>query len=301
MKEYLRILNDVYSTGELRSNRTGTDTYSKFNVNAEYDISDYKIPLLTTKKVHYPAIIHELIWMLSGSDNIKYLQDNGVRIWNEWADKDGNLNKVYGKQWRHWNDTRIVKNDSQEYMYCLSQNMANTTNHFNNTTLFTREIDQIKQLEYMLETDPNSRRLIVTAWNVANIEEMALPPCHTLSQFYVRTDSEKNRYLDCTLYQRSGDIFLGIPFNIAFYALFVHMLCHVHGFKPGKLFHTIGDAHIYVNHLRQVQEQLSRSIIDCTPTVSFNKNHTSILDIVYSDIEISGYESHPTIKGEVAV
>jgi thymidylate synthase len=299
MKEYLRILRDVLSSGDLRSNRTGTDTYSKFNVNAEYDISDYKLPLLTTKKIHYPAIIHELIWMLSGSDNIKYLQDNNVRIWNEWADENGDLNKVYGKQWRHWEDTRIVVNNTKEYDYC-QQHMRR---HNSNTeyTVFYREIDQIKQLESMLINDPNSRRLIVTAWNVANIEEMALPPCHTLSQFYVRTDSEGKRYLDCTLYQRSGDIFLGVPFNIVFYSLFVHMLCHVHGFNPGKLYHTIGDAHIYVNHIDQVKEQLSREIIECVPKVEFNNERESILDINYNDMKIVGYESHPTIKGTVAV
>lgn len=299
MKEYLRILSDVYNSGDLRSNRTGTDTYSKFNVNAEYDISDYKLPLLTTKKIHYPAIIHELIWMLSGSDNIKYLQDNGVRIWNEWADEDGNLNKVYGKQWRHWNDTRIVTSPT-EYNYCISQNMSRIS-WDSQSVIFTREIDQIIQLEDLLNRDPYSRRMIVTAWNVANIDEMALPPCHTLSQFYVRFDDKGNKFLDCTLYQRSGDIFLGIPFNIVFYSLFVHMLCHVHGLKPGKLYHTIGDAHIYVNHIDQVKEQLSRATIDCIPTVSFSKKYNSILDIKYDDIEIHNYTSHPTIKGQVAV
>lgn len=299
MKEYLRILSDVYNSGDLRKNRTGTDTYSKFNVNAEYDISDYKLPLLTTKKIHYPAIIHELIWMLSGSDNIKYLQDNGVRIWNEWADEDGNLNKVYGKQWRHWNDTRIVTSPT-EYNYCISQNMSRIS-WDSQSVIFTREIDQIIQLEDLLNRDPYSRRMIVTAWNVANIDEMALPPCHTLSQFYVRFDDKGNKFLDCTLYQRSGDIFLGIPFNIVFYSLFVHMLCHVHGLKPGKLYHTIGDAHIYVNHIEQVKEQLSRATIDCIPTVSFSKKYNSILDIKYDDIEILNYTSHPTIKGQVAV
>jgi thymidylate synthase len=299
MKEYLRILSDVYNSGDLRSNRTGTDTYSKFNVNAEYDISDYKLPLLTTKKIHYPAIIHELIWMLSGSDNIKYLQDSGVRIWNEWADEDGNLNKVYGKQWRHWNDTRIVTSPT-EYNYCISQNMSRIS-WDSQSVIFTREIDQIIQLEDLLNRDPYSRRMIVTAWNVANIDEMALPPCHTLSQFYVRFDEKGNKFLDCTLYQRSGDIFLGIPFNIVFYSLFVHMLCHVHGLKPGKLYHTIGDAHIYVNHIDQVKEQLSRTTIDCIPTVSFSKKYNSILDIKYDDIEILNYTSHPTIKGQVAV
>ena len=300
MIEYLKILHDIYSTGDLRSNRTGTDTYSKFNVNASYDISDYKIPLLTTKKIHYPAIIHELIWMLSGSDNIKYLKDNNVRIWNEWADEDGNLNKVYGKQWRHWNDTRFVERNSKEHKYCVDQNMT-LIQMDADSALYAREIDQIRQLEDLLITDPYSRRMIVTAWNVANIDEMALPPCHTLSQFYVRFDKDGNKYLDCTLYQRSGDIFLGIPFNIAFYTLFVHMLCHVHGFKPGMLHHTIGDAHIYVNHLDQVREQLSRTIKPCTPTVKFSAKRESILDIEYNDIIIEGYESHPTIKGEVAV
>lgn len=299
MKEYLRILEDVYKNGQLRSNRTGTDTYSKFNVNAEYDISGYKLPLLTTKKVHYPAIVHELIWMLSGSDNIKYLQDNNVRIWNEWADENGNLNKVYGKQWRHWNDTRYVVNTSKEYDYCMSQNMQYTLVG-DSRTIFTREIDQIKQLEDLLCNDPYSRRMIVTAWNVANIDEMALPPCHTMSQFYVRYDNGEP-HLDCTLYQRSGDIFLGIPFNIAFYALFVHMLCHVHNMKPGKLYHTIGDAHLYVNHIDQVKEQLSRDIINNETIVTFNRDCDSILDLKYEDIEIVGYKSHPTIKGQVAV
>lgn len=300
MRAYLRILEDVYKTGDLRKNRTGINTYSKFNINAEYDISDYKLPLLTTKKIHYPAIIHELIWMLSGSDNIKYLQDNNVRIWNEWADENGNLNKVYGKQWRHWNDTRYVVNKSKDYDYCMSQNMQYALVG-DSRTVFTREIDQIKQLEDLLVNDPYSRRMIVTAWNVSYIDEMALPPCHTLSQFYVRFDDNGNKILDCMLYQRSGDIFLGIPFNIAFYSLFVHMLCHVHGMKPGKFYHTIGDAHLYVNHIAQVKEQLSRTILDNTANVSFNRDCGSILDIIYDDIQIHDYTSHPTIKGQVAV
>jgi thymidylate synthase len=299
MKEYLRVLNEVLEKGDLRPNRTGTDTYSKFNVNAEYDISNYRLPLLTTKRVYYPAIIHELIWMLSGSDNIKYLQDNNVRIWNEWADEDGNLNKVYGKQWRYWNDTRVAVKDSKEYNYCIEQKFSKFTLS-DPYVIFTRYIDQIKQIEDTLQNDPYSRRIILTAWNVANIDEMALPPCHTLSQFYVRNVNGK-QYLDCTLYQRSGDIFLGVPFNIVFYSLFVHMLCHVHGFLPGKLYHTIGDAHIYVNHMDQVKEQLSRSVIDCSPTVSFNADPPTILDFQFDDISISGYESHKTIKADVAV
>lgn len=299
MKEYLRVLNEVLEKGDLRPNRTGTDTYSKFNVNAEYDISNYRLPLLTTKRVYYPAIIHELIWMLSGSDNIKYLQDNNVRIWNEWADEDGNLNKVYGKQWRYWNDTRVAARGSKEYDYCIEQKFSKFT--FSDPyVIFTRYIDQIKQIENTLQNDPYSRRIILTAWNVANIDEMALPPCHTLSQFYVRNVNGK-QYLDCTLYQRSGDIFLGVPFNIVFYSLFVHMLCHVHGFLPGKLYHTIGDAHIYVNHMDQVKEQLSRSLIDCSPTVMFNADPATILDFEFDDISISGYESHNTIRADVAV
>jgi thymidylate synthase len=299
MKEYLRVLNEVLEKGDLRPNRTGTDTYSKFNVNAEYDISNYRLPLLTTKRVYYPAIVHELIWMLSGSDNIKYLQDNNVRIWNEWADEDGNLNKVYGKQWRYWNDTRVAARGSKEYNYCIEQKFSKFT--FSDPyVIFTRYIDQIKQIENTLRNDPYSRRIILTAWNVANIDEMALPPCHTLSQFYVRNVNGE-QYLDCTLYQRSGDIFLGVPFNIVFYSLFVHMLCHVHGFRPGKLYHTIGDAHIYVNHMDQVKEQLSRPLIYCNPTVKFSAVPESILDYRYDDITISGYESHKTIKADVAV
>ena len=299
MKEYLRIVREVLSENYITTNRTGTDTYSKFSVDAKYDIRDFKIPLLTTKKIHYPAIIHELIWMLSGSDNIKYLKDNNVRIWDEWADENGDLNKVYGKQWRQWNDTRIVQINTKHDQFCAEKlNYIDALN--DDYRLYTRDIDQIKILEDTLRKDPTSRRMILTAWNVSNIEEMALPPCHTMSQFYTRLVNGQ-RYLDCKLYQRSGDIFLGVPFNIAFYSLLVHMLCHAHNMKPGYFYHSIGDAHIYVNHIDQVNEQLSRDIIDCEPKVLFKRDVDSILDITYNDIEIIGYKSHPTIKGIVAV
>ena len=264
MKQYLDLMQKVLNEGQEKSDRTGTGTLSIFGHQMEFDLSD-GFPLVTTKKVHLKSIVHELIWFLQGSTNISYLKENGVSIWDEWADENGDLGPVYGAQWRSWPDG-------------------------NNGT-----IDQIQNLIQGIKTNPDSRRHIVSAWNPALVDEMALPPCHSLFQFYVA-----NEELSCQLYQRSADIFLGVPFNIASYALLTHMVAHVCNLKAGKFVHTFGDAHLYLNHLDQAKLQLSRDT-KILPQLKLNSEVKNIFDFKFEDIEITNYESHPSISAPIAV
>ena len=264
MKQYLDLMQKVLDEGQEKSDRTGTGTLSIFGHQMKFDLSK-GFPLVTTKKVHLKSIIHELIWFLQGSTNISYLKENGVSIWDEWADENGDLGPVYGAQWRSWPDG-------------------------NNGT-----IDQIENLINGINNNPDSRRHIVSAWNPALVDEMALPPCHSLFQFYV-ADGE----LSCQLYQRSADIFLGVPFNIASYALLTHMIAQVCNLKAGKFVHTLGDAHLYVNHLEQAKLQLSREVMGL-PELKLSSNVDNIFDFKFEDIEIVNYESHPAISAPIAV
>lgn len=261
--QYIALLNKVMISGERRGDRTGTGTLSLFAERAEYDLR-LGFPLLTSKKVYFKGVVHELLWFLKGSTNVKYLQDNGVRIWDEWADETGELGPVYGKQWRDWSGK-----------------------------------DQIEDLIKSLKEDPYSRRHIVSAWNVGELGEMALPPCHLLFQCYV---DNRTKSLSFQLYQRSADLFLGVPFNIASYALLCHILCALTGYTPGRLVHVIGDAHIYVNHLDQVRLQLKRYRDEPRPMPTLSVSPISSIDeITYDHIKLNGYDPHPAIKGEVSV
>jgi thymidylate synthase len=262
---YLDMLAYVRQNGTFKGDRTGTGTYSVFGYQMRFDLAK-GFPLLTTKKMHLKSIIHELLWFLAGDSNVKYLQDNGVTIWNEWADENGDLGPVYGYQWRHWPDGK------------------------------NGEIDQIKNLISQIKTNPNSRRLIVSAWNVADVDSMALPPCHALFQFYV-SDGK----LSCQLYQRSADIFLGVPFNIASYALLTMMVAQVCDLGLGDFIHSFGDAHIYSNHLEQADEQLSRTPFATTPTMKLNPSVKDIFAFKYEDFTLENYECHPSIKAPIAV
>jgi len=264
MQQYLNLLNHVMNHGDKKNDRTGTGTLSIFGYQMRFDLSE-KFPLLTTKKVHLKSVIYELLWFLKGSTNIKYLQENGVSIWDEWADEYGDLGPVYGSQWRSWR------------------------------THDNRSIDQIDKLITDLKTNPDSRRLIVSAWNVAEIENMKLPPCHCFFQFYVA-----NNKLSCQLYQRSADIFLGVPFNIASYALLTLMIAQVVNLKPGEFVHTLGDAHIYSNHFDQVNEQLKREPKEL-PTMHINSNVKNIFDFKFEDFKLSDYDPYPLIKAPVAI
>ncbi|MCI5777934.1 MAG: thymidylate synthase [Bacteroidales bacterium] len=264
MKQYLDLARRILDEGNRRGDRTGTGTISVFGHQMTFDLKE-GFPLLTTKKLHTKSIIYELLWFLKGSTNVHWLQEHGVRIWNEWADADGELGPVYGHQWRSW------------------------------TGADGRTIDQIKEVIEQIRTTPESRRLIVSAWNVAEIEEMKLPPCHVMFQFYVA-----NGELSCQLYQRSGDVFLGVPFNIASYSLLTMMVAQVCGLRPGKFVHTLGDAHIYVNHLDQIHEQLTREPYPL-PTMKLNPEVRNIDDFKFEDFELEGYRAWPHIKGVVAV
>jgi len=269
MKQYLDLMRHVRDNGTRKEDRTGTGTVSVFGHQMRFDLSE-GFPLVTTKKCHLKSIIHELLWFLSGDTNIKYLQDNGVRIWNEWADEDGNLGPVYGYQWRNW--PRVGKDGANG-----------------------GHIDQITQIIDQIKNNPDSRRIIVSAWNVGEIENMALPPCHMMFQFYVADGK-----LSCQLYQRSADIFLGVPFNIASYALLTMMVAQVCDLAPGDFVHTLGDAHLYSNHLEQVDEQLNRKPFPL-PQMKINPDVKSIFDFKFEDFELVGYEAHPHIKAIVAV
>jgi thymidylate synthase len=264
MKQYLDLLQHVLDHGRPREDRTGTGTKSVFGYQMRFNLED-GFPVVTTKKLHLKSIIHELLWFLTGDTNVKYLQDNGVRIWNEWADENGDLGPIYGHQWRSW------------------------------PTSDGNSIDQITQLINDIKTNPTSRRLIVSAWNVGDLDKMNLPPCHLLFQFYVNDGR-----LSCQLYQRSADIFLGVPFNIASYALLTMMVAQVTGLKPGDFVHTFGDAHIYNNHFDQVNLQLSRAPFPL-PQMKINPEVKSIFGFKYDDFELINYQCHPHIKGEVAV
>ncbi|PRZ48760.1 thymidylate synthase [Tritonibacter scottomollicae] len=277
MQQYHDALQHILDHGVETSDRTGTGTLSCFGMQQRYDLAD-GFPLVTTKKLHLRSIIHELLWFLSGDTNIKYLKDNGVSIWNEWADENGDLGPVYGHQWRRFPRLDLAEGTlGDEPLY-----RAGT-------------VDQIAELVKMIETSPDSRRLIVSAWNPGDVPEMALPPCHTLWQ--VRVLGGK---LHLQLYQRSADMFLGVPFNIASYALLLQMLAHVTGYEAGTFVHTMGDAHIYSNHMEQVQLQLSRQP-KVLPKLRIARNVTSIFDFKYEDFEVVGYDPDPTIKAPVAV
>ncbi len=264
MKQYLSLLERVLHEGTKKEDRTGTGTYSVFGHQMRFDLAD-GFPLLTTKKLHLKSIIYELLWFLRGDTNIKYLQDNGVRIWDEWADANGDLGHVYGYQWRSWPD-------------------------YNGG-----HIDQISEVINQIKHTPDSRRMIVSSWNVADLPGMKLPPCHAFFQFYVADGR-----LSLQLYQRSADIFLGVPFNIASYALLLQMVAHVTGLKAGEFVHTLGDAHIYTNHLDQVHLQLTREP-RTLPTMRVNPEVRGIFDFTYDDFILEHYNPHPHIKGDVAV
>ncbi|GET26879.1 thymidylate synthase [Prolixibacter sp. NT017] len=264
VKQYLDLLQHVLDNGAPREDRTGTGTLSVFGHQMRFDLSE-GFPALTTKKLHLKSIIHELLWFLQGETNVKYLQENGVRIWNEWADDKGELGPIYGYQWRSWPTPKGEHVDQ-----------------------ISRAIDQIKN-------NPLSRRIIVSAWNVGQLDEMNLPPCHILFQFYVNDGK-----LSCQLYQRSADIFLGVPFNIASYALLTMMMAQVTGLKPGDFVHTLGDAHIYNNHMEQVKLQLTREPYPL-PQMKINPDVKSIFDFKYEDFELVNYQAHPHIKGKVSV
>jgi thymidylate synthase len=264
MKQYLDLLQHIVDNGVEKSDRTGTGTVSVFGCQMRFDLQK-GFPLLTTKKLHLKSIIYELLWFLRGDTNIKYLNDNGVTIWNEWADANGDLGHVYGYQWRKW--------------------AAPNGKH----------IDQIAQVEKSIKENPNSRRHIVNAWNAAEVDNMALPPCHTMFQFYVA-----NGKLSCQLYQRSADTFLGVPFNIASYALLTMMMAQVTGLQPGEFVHTLGDTHIYLNHIEQVKTQLQREP-RALPTMEINPEVKSIFDFKYEDFTLKNYDPHPSIKAPIAV
>jgi thymidylate synthase len=264
MKQYRQLLQHVLEHGTKKSDRTGTGTFSVFGYQMRFDLQQ-GFPLLTTKKLHTRSIFHELLWFLKGDTNIQYLKDNKVTIWDEWADENGDLGPVYGKQWRSWETTD------------------------------GRKIDQITNVIEQIKKNPDSRRLLVVAFNPSEVDRMALPPCHAFFQFYVADGK-----LSCQLYQRSADVFLGVPFNIASYALLIHMVAQVCNLQPGEFIHTLGDAHLYSNHIEQTKLQLTR---ECKPLpqLKLNPNVKNIFDFKYEDIEIVGYEPHAAIKAEIAV
>lgn len=264
MKAYLDLCQRILTEGTKREDRTGTGTISIFGHQMRFDLND-GFPLLTTKRLHVRSIIYELLWFLRGDTNVRYLQQNGVRIWNEWADENGDLGPIYGKQWRAFAGAN------------------------------GKTVDQISWVINEIQQNPTSRRLVVSAWNPAELDQMALPPCHCLFQFYVSEGK-----LSCQLYQRSADVFLGVPFNIASYALLTHMIAHVTDLQVGEFIHTLGDAHIYLNHLEQVNEQLTRKPYKL-PELRFKRKVASIFDFKYEDIEIVNYQAHPHIKGVVSV
>ena len=347
---YLAVARRILTTGHEKSDRTGTGTTSAFGESMVFSLVAGEMPLLTTKKLHLRSIIHELIWFLRGDGNIQYLRDNKVGIWDAWADENGDLGPVYGVQWRHWNDTRII--DETERLAFAERGFTiegEIVNHKTSTgkLVATREIDQIKDVLNQLRTNPDSRRIILTAWNPSVIEEQALPPCHSFIQFYTHeldctqrqvialerikhemdagfelntmqhamlnalqqdnldekllNDLVPKRALSCHLYQRSGDFFLGVPFNIASYALLTHMIAACVGMEAFELVHTIGDAHLYSNHRDQINEQLSRHAKRGIPTVHFHRQVSDPGEFTFDDIEIVGYDSHPPISAPISV
>lgn len=264
MKQYLDLLNEIKNNGVVKGDRTGTGTKSIFGYQMRFDLSK-GFPMLTTKKLHLKSIIHELLWFLAGDTNVEYLRKNGVTIWDEWADENGDLGNIYGYQWRSWHGADGVV------------------------------VDQIKELLHTIKTNPDSRRMIVSAWNVAEIDKMALPPCHALFQFYVADGK-----LSCQLYQRSADVFLGVPFNIASYVLLTMMIAQVTGLEVGDFVHTLGDAHLYLNHLEQVDEQLSRTP-RALSTMNINPAVNDLFDFKFDDFKLENYNPYPTIKAPIAI
>ena len=264
MKEYHQLLELVLEKGRPKHDRTGVGTLSYFGAQARFDLS-HGFPLVTTKRVHFKSVVHELLWFIRGQTNVRFLNENGVTIWDEWADANGELGRVYGAQWRDWKAAD------------------------------GRSLDQLNEVVRMIKENPDSRRLIVTAWNPGELADMALPPCHALFQFYVLEGQ-----LSCQLYQRSADLFLGVPFNIASYALLTRMIAAVCHLEPGEFIHTFGDLHIYLNHLDQVREQLSRRPKPL-PTINFRRVPTTLSEFTYEDIELLGYEPYPSIKAPIAV
>ena len=264
MKQYLDLLSHIIENGVEKDDRTGVGTLSTFGYQARFDLSK-GFPLITTKKIHLKSVIYELLWFINGDSNIEFLNKNGVSIWDEWADESGNLGRIYGAQWRSWK-----KNDN-------------------------KHVDQLKNLMDSLKNNPNSRRHIVSAWNVGEIEEMALPPCHCLFQFYLA-----NNKLSCQLYQRSADAFLGVPFNIASYSLLMHMIAHVLNYEVGDFVYTVGDLHLYKNHVDQAKIQLHRKPYKL-PNLKINGQVNDIFSFEYNDFEVVNYKSHPHIKGAIAV
>lgn len=262
--QYLNLMQKILDEGAKKEDRTGTGTISVFGHQMRFQLKD-QFPLLTTKKVHLKSIIHELLWFIKGDTNVSYLQDNGVRIWNEWAGEDGDLGRVYGAQWRDWTNSRGEK------------------------------VDQLKQVIEQIKTNPNSRRHLVVAFNPGELDQMALPPCHAFFQFYVADNK-----LSCQLYQRSGDVFLGVPFNIASYALLTLMVAQVTGLEPGEFIHTLGDAHLYMNHLEQAKLQLTRTPKQL-PRMVLNPDIKNIFEFKYEDFQLVDYDPHPGIKAEVSV
>jgi thymidylate synthase len=273
MQQYLQLLEHILHNGVEKNDRTGTGTLSCFGYQMRFDLND-GFPLVTTKKLHVKSIIHELLWFLKGETNISYLNENGVSIWNEWANENGDLGPVYGKQWRSWKgaDGKIV--------------------------------DQVSDLIHQLKTNPDSRRLIISAWNVAELPQMALMPCHVLFQFYTAPSNSpgrvEKRKLSCQLYQRSADVFLGVPFNIASYALLTMMIAQICDMEPGEFIHTFGDVHLYKNHIEQAELQLTRKPLPL-PTINLNPRVKNIFDFSYEDFELRNYQFHPPIKAPVAV
>lgn len=269
MQQYLQLLQKILEAGADKNDRTGTGTRSLFGYQMRFNLEE-GFPLLTTKKLHVKSIIYELLWFLKGDTNVRYLQEHGVRIWDEWADEDGNLGPVYGKQWRSWDGAN------------------------------GKTIDQVAELIDQLKTNPDSRRLIVSAWNVADLPEMKLMPCHCLFQFYTTPTAEGKRKLSCQLYQRSADVFLGVPFNIASYALLTMMIAQVCGMEFGDFVHSFGDVHLYKNHFEQAELQLSRSPLPL-PKMKLNPAINNIFDFSFEDFELQSYQSYPAIKAPVAV
>ncbi|HEV2830870.1 MAG TPA: thymidylate synthase [Hanamia sp.] len=269
MEQYLQLLQKIIDTGVDKNDRTGTGTRSLFGHQMRFNLQD-GFPLVTTKKLHLKSIIYELLWFLKGDTNVEYLQKHGVKIWDEWADENGNLGPVYGKQWRRWQgvDGEII--------------------------------DQVSDLIHQLKTNPDSRRLIISAWNVADLPEMKLMPCHCLFQFYTTPNGEERRKLSCQLYQRSADVFLGVPFNIASYALLTLMVAQVCDMEPGEFVHSFGDVHLYKNHFEQAKLQLTRKPFPL-PKMKINAEVKNIFDFTFEDFELVNYQSHPTIKAPVAV
>jgi len=280
-EEYNTLLKDIMSHGEDRGDRTGTGTRSLFGEQLKFDMRDGSFPLLTTKKIYWKGVVEELLWFLRGETNIKSLQEKGVHIWDEWGDENGELGPVYGSQWRKWQTVEIKDElmDHASYSYPDYQ-----------------YIDQIADVIRRIKETPECRRIILNAWNVGELPNMKLPPCHLLAQFYV----SEGKYLNCKMYQRSADTFLGVPFNIASYALLTMMIAHVTGLQAGTFIHSFGDAHVYNNHFDQVEEQLSRSTF-AAPTVTLNPDITDIDDFTFDDITLNDYQSHPTIKAPISV